>query len=137
KVNAYIYHVSEKFPDEILIGLNDRDPSYHDVYRLNIRTGEKTLILPNDQQFRDFTFDDDYKLRFASVTTAEGGTRYFKAIPTEEPRKYNWESFLEYGMEDVYTTGLLGLTHDGNTLYMIDSRDRDMNVLKEINLKDS
>jgi dipeptidyl aminopeptidase/acylaminoacyl peptidase len=135
KVNAYIYHVSEKFPDEILIGLNDRDPSYHDVYRLNIRTGEKTLILQNDQQFRDFTFNDDYKLCFASITTPEGGTRYFKAIPTEEPRKYNWESFLEYGMEDVYTTGLLGLTHDGNILYMIDSRDRDMNVLKEINLK--
>ena len=45
KVNARIYHVSDNFPQEILIGLNDRDPAYHDVYRLNILTGEKTLIL--------------------------------------------------------------------------------------------
>lgn len=136
KVNALIYHVSDKFPEEILIGLNDRDKAYHDVYRLNIRTGEKVLIVQNDQGFRGFTFDDDYKLRFASITTPEGGAQYFKAIPTDQPRKYNWESFLEYGMADVYTTGLLGLTPDGNTLYMIDSRDRDLNVLKEINLTD-
>lgn len=137
KVNARIYSVSDKFPDEILIGLNDRDAAYHDVYRLNILSGEKTLVLQNDQGYRDFVFDEDYRLRFASTTTAEGGTEYFKAIPTEEPRKYNWESFLSYGMEDVYTTGLLGLTYDGNTLYMIDSRGRDMNVLKEINLIDN
>lgn len=133
-VNAYIYHMSDKFPAEILIGLNDRDKSYHDVYRLNIQTGEKTLILQNDQGFKDFIFDDEYKLRFASVTTPDGGVQYFKAVPTEEPRKYNWESFLQYGLEDVYTTGLLGLTSNGNLLYMIDSRGRDLNLLKEIDL---
>ncbi len=136
KVNARIYSVSDKFPTEILIGLNDRDAAYHDVYRLNIITGEKTLVLQNEQGYRDFIFDEDYRLRFASATTSEGGTEYFKAIPTDEPRKYNWESFLSYGIDDVYTTGLLGLTYDGNTLYMIDSRGRDMNVLKAINLTD-
>lgn len=138
KVNAYIYCVSDKFPDEIIIGLNDRDPSYHDAYRLNIRTGEKTLILQNDQQFKEFIFDDEYRLRFASTTTQDGGTQYFKALPTEEPRKYNWESFLSYGMEDAYTTGLFGITRDGsNTMYMIDSRRRDLNLLKAINLTDN
>jgi len=137
KVNAYIYSVSDKFPDEIIIGLNDRDQSYHDVYRLNIRTGEKTLILQNDQGFREFVFDDDYKLRFASTTTSDGGTQYFKAVPTEEPRKYNWESFLQYGMEDVYTTGLFGITRDGKVVYMLDSRGRDLNLLKQINLTDN
>lgn len=136
KVNARIYHVSDKFSGEILVGLNDRDAAYHDVYRLNVLTGEKTLVLQNDQGYRDFIFDEDYRLRFASTTTSKGGTEHFKAIPTEEPRKYNWESFLSYGMDDVYTTGLLGLTYDGNRLYMIDSRGRDMNVLKEINLTD-
>ena len=137
KVNARILNVSDKFPEEILIGLNDRDQSYHDVYRLNIRTGAKELILQNDQGFRDFTFDDDYRLRFASATTADGGAQYFKALPTEEPRKYNWESFMQYGLEDVYTTGVLGLTYDGNTLYVVDSRGRDMNMLKAINLADN
>lgn len=136
-VNAYIYAVSDKLPEEIIIGLNDRDKAYHDAYRLNVRTGEKTLIVQNDQGFKSFNFDDDYRLRFASVTTPDGGTNYFKAIPTDEPRKYNWESFLQYGIEDVYTTGILGLTHDGNTVYVMDSRGRDLNMLKAINTVDN
>ncbi len=33
-VRAEIEEVSHKFPTEILVGLNDRDAQYHDVYRL-------------------------------------------------------------------------------------------------------
>jgi len=135
KVNAQIYHLSDKFPEEILVGLNDRDPAYHDVYRLNILTGEKTLILQNDRHFSDFVFDDDYNLRFATITTEGGGAESFKAIPAGEPGKYTWESFMKVGLEDVYTTQLLGLTKDGKILYMLDSRGHDLNVLKEINLE--
>jgi hypothetical protein len=91
KVNAQIYHVSDKFPEEILVGLNDRDPAYHDVYRLNILTGEKILILQNDRHFSDFIFDDDYNLRFATITTEGGGAESFKAISAGEPGKYTWE----------------------------------------------
>ncbi len=135
KVNAQIYHVSDQFPEEILVGLNDRDPAYHDVYRLNILTGEKTLVLQNDRHFSDFIFDDDYNLRFATITTEGGGAESFKAIPAAEPGKYIWESFMKVGLEDVYTTQALGLTKDGNILYMLDSRGHDLNVLKEINLE--
>ncbi len=135
KVNAQIYHVSDKFPEEILVGLNDRDPSYHDVYRLNILTGEKILILQNDRHFSDFIFDDDYNLRFATITTEGGGAESFKATLTAEPGKYTWESFMKVGLEDVYTTEPLGITKDGNILYMLDSRGYDLNVLKEINLE--
>ena len=141
KVNAKIYCVSHKFPEEIIIGLNERNKSYHDVYRLNIRTGEKTLILQNDREFSDFIFDNDYNLRFASVTSPDGGTEYFKVISLGEPRKYTWESFIKIGIEDACippvlagSTELLGLTHDGTILYMLDSRGCDLNILKEINL---
>lgn len=136
-VHAQILGVSYKFPSEILIGLNERDKSYHDVYRLNIETGKKELVFQNDQGFRDFIFDDSYRLRFASVTTQDGGSQYFKAIPLDEPRQYNWESYLTTGLEDVYTTGLMGLTQDGDTLYLLDSRGRDLNLLKAIDLNDN
>ncbi len=32
-VSAYVQGVSYKFPQELLIALNDRNPEYHDVYR--------------------------------------------------------------------------------------------------------
>jgi len=35
------------FPDEILIGLNKDNPQLHDVYRVDLRTGELTLELAN------------------------------------------------------------------------------------------
>ena len=36
KVRAEIIDVPKNTPNEILIGLNDRDPQLHDVYRLNL-----------------------------------------------------------------------------------------------------
>ncbi len=134
KVKALIYCVSDKFPNEIIIGLNDRNSSYHDVYRLNISTGEKILVLQNDREFSDFIFDDDYNLRFAILSTKDGGHEYFKATANEK-NEYEWASYLKVSSEDVYTTHLLGLTREGNILYMLDSRETDLNVLKEINLK--
>ena len=36
-VNAKIEGVSPRFPNEMLIGLNDRDAKLHDIYRVNLR----------------------------------------------------------------------------------------------------
>ncbi len=41
KVRAEIEGVSWRSPEEIVIGLNDRDPEYHDLYLVNINTGAK------------------------------------------------------------------------------------------------
>ena len=38
-VRATIYGLPRNRPDEILIGLNDRDARFHDVYRVSIATG--------------------------------------------------------------------------------------------------
>ena len=40
-VAAQIESVSHRFPTEILVGLNDRDEKLHDVYLVNITTGER------------------------------------------------------------------------------------------------
>ena len=44
KVRAFIQSVPESDPDSIYVGLNDRDPAWHDLYKVKISTGEKTLI---------------------------------------------------------------------------------------------
>ena len=43
KVQARLQHLSNKRPREVLIGLNDRDPRYHDIYRLDLESGKRTL----------------------------------------------------------------------------------------------
>jgi hypothetical protein len=56
---ARFEEMSERFPREILIGLNDRDKRYHDVHRLDIVTGKRKLVQQNDGFF-SFQFDHDY-----------------------------------------------------------------------------
>ena len=56
-VQARLINVSHKLPEEIIVGLNDRDPQWHDIYRVNLVTGERTLILRNDR-FLDVVLDD-------------------------------------------------------------------------------
>ncbi len=119
KVRAEIQEVSHRFPKEILIGLNDRDPTYHDIYRLALETGEKELIQKNDQ-FAGFTTDEDYKIRFASKLTEDGGTQMLKPDGSG-----GWTDFLKISMEDSMTTSPAGFDKSGDVMYLIDSRGRD------------
>jgi len=117
-VQARIQALSQKFPEEILIALNDRDPTLHDIYRANITTGEKSLVMENEG-FIGFTTDDDYNVRFAERATPDGEKEILKATETGD-----WEPFMAIAMEDLLTTGIAGFDKTGTVLYMIDSRNR-------------
>ena len=117
-VRAHIQAVSHEFPDEILIALNDRDPAHHDIHRLNITTGEKSLVMENEG-FIGFTTDDEYTVRFVERATSGGGKEILKA--TEDG---GWEPFMEIAMEDSLTTAITGFDKTGTILHMTDSRDR-------------
>jgi len=130
-VQAQILAVSQKFPEEIIIGLNDRDPKFHDLYRLNVETGNMTLFLEN-REFASFGIDDDYNVRLAIKMTPDGGAEIF--TPTENG---TWEIFMKIPMEDVVTTGILGFDKTGETLYISDSRDRNTAALFSLDMKTS
>lgn len=121
-VRAIVQGISPKFKEEILVGLNDRDPRFHDIYRLNFLSGEKSLVIKNEG-WAVITVDDDFNPRFASRITENGGQEIFKRV------KDSWETFIAMGPEDALTTGIIGLNRDGDTLYMQDSRGRDTSAL--------
>lgn len=128
-VNARIQGVSPKFPYEILVALNDRVPELHDIYRVNIETGHRELIEENEV-FAGYMVDDDYNIRFAYMMTADGG--YELLEPNHESE---WELFLKVPMEDTLTTDPIGFDKTGNSLYMIDSRDRNTAALFQLNIE--
>ena len=82
-VQARIQEVSEKHPAEILIALNDRNPQLHDIYRVNVDTGEKKLVLENDG-YAGYLTDDDYAVRFAMRITPDGGSEVLERTPQGE-----------------------------------------------------
>ena len=71
-VTVRIYMVSKKDPDMMMIGINDRDKAWHDLYRLKISTGKLTKILENDYRYVGFEFDWEEKMRIAYRSDEDG-----------------------------------------------------------------
>ncbi len=120
KSRAEIVAISTTIKDRILVGLNNRDPRWHDVHSLDLATGELTLVQQNDG-YAGFTADDSLTIRLAAKPTADGGQEFFKV----EGGKIAAKPFATIGLDDSLSTQPVGFTVDGKTLYWIDSRGRD------------
>ncbi len=119
KTTAQVVSVSPSHPDSILVGMNDRDAQWHDLYRVELASGQRTLLEKNTQQIAGYLVDGDYGLRYAQRARPDGGMDVLRRAGN------GWEKVDDIPFEDVLTTSTLGLTHDGSTLYMADSRRRD------------
>lgn len=75
---AIVLATPEVTPRQILVGLNDRDPRWHDVYRLDLDTGERTLLLKNEAELAGFEFDLEGRLRLALRVTEDGGSEILR-----------------------------------------------------------
>jgi dipeptidyl aminopeptidase/acylaminoacyl peptidase len=110
--------------DKLLVGLNNRDPQYHDVFLLDLKSGELEMVLQNDS-YVAFLADDTLTLRMAIRQNNSGGSDLFEITGgkvAETPRESTT-------LEDSMTTGPAGYTTDGATLYWTDSRGRDTAAL--------
>lgn len=78
KVRAMLVDVPRSDPDVIYIGLNNRDPRWHDLYKLRISTGERELIRENKERYDGYEFDNAGKLRLATRKTENGDTEILR-----------------------------------------------------------
>jgi len=93
-VRAVIYHISRIDPDLIFVGLNYRNPAWHDLYSLKISSGELTLIRENNNRYTSWIFDHAGKLRMATRSNLDGTTELFRMDPQGETLIFSW-SMLE------------------------------------------
>ncbi|MEQ5787292.1 S9 family peptidase [Erythrobacter sp. NFXS35] len=119
-----IVGASNTIKDKVLIGVNNRDPQWHDVHMLDLRTGELELVLENNA-YAGFMADDSLTLRMAMRQNEAGGTDYFRV----SDGTVETTPFETTAMEDSLTTSPAGYTTDGGTLYWIDSRGRNTAAL--------
>ena len=124
-VQAQLTGVSHKFAREVIVGLNNRDPRWHDIYRLDIATGELTLLLQHDR-FSSVIVDDDFRLRYANQMTPDGGWSIY------QPAGDEWQLWDAIPAEDLLTTEMAGFDKANRRLYLRDSRGRDTSALVEV-----
>jgi dipeptidyl aminopeptidase/acylaminoacyl peptidase len=125
KTRAQVLGVSRLVKDRILVGLNNRDPRWHDVYNLDLKTGKLTLVMQNDG-YAGFGVDGSLTIRSASKPTPDGGVQIYKVVDN----KVAAQPSETISFEDSDGTAPLSYTYDGKTRYWLDNRGRDKAALE-------
>ncbi len=85
-VRVLLYAAPKSDPDIVYVGINDRDKAWHDLYKLRISTGEKTLLRKNTDRITGWEFDVKGELRLA-VRNAENGDTEILRVDTDKLTK--------------------------------------------------
>ncbi len=127
-VRAEPVGVSRRRRGEVLVTLNQRDPSYPDLFRIDIATGA-TILVAENPGYTGFLADDDFVPRLAFRPTQDGGQDVLR--PAADG---GWEDWFRIPAEDALVTVPSHLSSDGTMLTMRDSRSRNTGALTRIDL---
>lgn len=97
KVATQIFNVPESEPDFLYIGINDRDKAWHDLYKVQISTGQKTLVRENKDRLTGWVFDNKDKLRMATRSNPNGETEILKVDGDKFTKVYSCGVFESCG----------------------------------------
>ncbi|WP_232630445.1 S9 family peptidase [Methylobacterium sp. Leaf118] len=126
-IAAGIVGLSRRVRDRVMLALNDRDPRFHDLYSVDLATGDRRLMAENPG-FVGFLVDEDYAVRFAMQAPANGASELL--IREGE----GWAPWLTFPAEDARASGAENLDAAGQALFCRDSRGRDTAALTRIDL---
>ena len=127
-VAAQLAGVSHHYPEEVIVGLNHRHPQWHDLYRLNIQSGEMTLVLEHER-FAGVVIDQDFQLRFALQMLPDGSQDIYMRHGED------WQLWDQIPQEDMLTSGLAGFDKATQKVYLHDSRGRDTAALFALDIQ--
>ena len=115
-VQTQLIAAEKKFPTEILIGLNLDNPQLHDVYRLDLTTGELSKEVQNPG-FVGWVADSQLVVRAGVAPQADGGlVLMVRGSSAEE-----WRPLFAIDAEDALTSGPVAFSEDGASLLGVSS----------------
>ncbi len=127
-VQAQILGLSPERPGTVLVGLNDRVPEWHDVYEIDVATGERKLVLKNEESFAAFFEDLQLVPRLATRSLPEGDEILRR---TDQ----GWKRVLQVSQADTLTTAPLTIEQGGKTALLLSSVDRNTSALVRLDLE--
>ena len=119
-VRVMLVDVPKNDPDVIYIGLNDRDKAWHDLYKLKISTGEKTLVRKNTERIAGWNFDLQGNLRLATRSAENGDTEILRVDSDKFTKIYSCSVFE--------SCGVVRFQKDGKRAYMETNKGADMDL---------
>ena len=130
-VKASTIITNHRYPDEILIGTNERDPQIFDMYRCNYQTGEKVLDTLNPGDVVGWGAEDEsFTIRSATVKNpmdSSSTVRIRESIDSEFKDVFHFPYGEEGGLLDFCADG-------GKTGYLRSTIGRDTSALLKVDL---
>lgn len=117
----------EEQPGVVMIGMNKRNPEVFDPYRLNIETGELTLLAENPGNIQGWMTDHDGRLRVATAIVDGVNTQILYRDTEDEPFK----PVLTTNFRDVVS--FMEFTPDNKEMYAATNLHRDKTILVRMN----
>lgn len=121
-VRVMLYAVPRSEPDVIYAGLNDRDKSWHDLYKVRISTGERTLLRQNNDRVTAWIFDVQDQLRLATRSADNGDTEILRV---------DHKGFTKiYSCDVLETCEPVRFHKDGKRFYLQTNKGAQENLVK-------
>jgi len=126
-VRTQILDDLEDIEDEVIIGLNKRNPTVFDPYRLNIKTGKMEMLAENPGNIQGWIFDHAGKLRVAIAFDGVNSTILYR-----ETEKDEWKPVLTTSFKDqMYPTFF---TFDNKNVIATSNLGRDKTAVVEFDI---
>ncbi len=126
-VQTYLNRASKYLPNEITIGMNKDNPKLHDIYRVNLMTGELKLIAKNPGTVLYWVADANLNVLAAKAATSDGGAD----LLLRDHETAEWRKLIHWDLDDVLS-GPICFSKDREQLYLYDSRNA--NTLRLVKL---
>ena len=117
-VRTQIIDPLEDLENEMIIGLNKRNPQVFDPYRLDINTGEMTMLAENPGNISGWLTDHEGKLRVATATDGVNASLLYREREADEFKVIHTTNYTE-------TLSPVFFTFDNKQLYTMSNLGRD------------
>ncbi|HET9898127.1 MAG TPA: S9 family peptidase [Streptosporangiaceae bacterium] len=128
-VQTQIIGLNREFPTEVLLGLNKDNPQLHDVYRLDLQTGELTKEVDNPGLI-GLAADNKLVVRCGFAPLPDGSFNMMIRDGADD----DWRLLKLVPAEDVNSTEVIDFSADNSSVLMISSIDAETARLLRLDL---
>jgi dipeptidyl aminopeptidase/acylaminoacyl peptidase len=118
-VQVRIEALDKHFPDRMYLSMNREDVRVHDLYHLDLKSGELKLVLKNPGDHVGWLTDARFQVRGAHIYREDGE----EELHVRETEASDWKPLVKWNTEDAAVSKPISFSRDGRSVYLKDSRD--------------
>ncbi len=127
-VRTQIIDDLREIPNEVIIGMNKRNPQVFDPYRLNIETGDMEMLAENPGNIQAWMFDHAGKLRIALAIVDGVNT----SLLYRETEQDEWKDVLTTSFKETMSPAFF--TFDNKNVIAVSNLGRDKMAVVEFDI---